>query len=250
MQWSWYTASAHRFWFRDLLWLSNLLSFPSLELIEGKSTTVTCSLRSSKHKPHCDSIHKCEFQSVYRKAILSFYVGARINHNAQKSEETGEYCEDILSIWTEKTTSQVLWLSERHTHMIQLSRRPPAWRQCSYSADWVPEICASSHCASKSHSSHSQRCARCSGTAELSARWQFLQYSLYLNLERKLVNTVEHTILWPLYGERMALNVVYVLAYHQKNFWDWGRARCPFCSSRAALLFTSIKRGRWFTVWS
>lgn len=46
-----------------------------------------------------------------------FYVGARINYKVQKSEETGEYCEDVVNIWTEKTASQVFLrcLKDMHT---------------------------------------------------------------------------------------------------------------------------------------
>jgi len=43
-------------------------------------------------------------------------VGARINYKAQRSEETGEYCEDIVSVWTEVRASQVLLQRLKNMH--------------------------------------------------------------------------------------------------------------------------------------
>lgn len=76
-------------------------------------------------------------------------------------------------------------------------------------------MCASFHCTPRSSCSDNQRCAECSGAAELFVRSILL---VVLGLERKLVDAAGYSIQWLLYCQRMALHAAYTLAYHQKHF--------------------------------
>lgn len=90
--------------------------------------------------------------------------------------------------------SSALMLLESHVHMIQFSRQG------------ISNACISPLHAKEQFQSQSEACRMLRKSWVL---WDPSKYSLYLDLERKLVNTAENIIQWLVYCKRKALHAVY-----------------------------------------